>query len=82
MDTIEETIRRVALEIARRSDPELEGVRMEHALIEDLGMESLALAELVAILEMELGVDPFSSTAISQIRTVGDLHSAFRGALA
>jgi hypothetical protein len=31
---------------------------------------------------MEFAVDPFSTTAISQIRTVGDLHSAFRTALA
>ena len=82
MDRIEETIRRVALEIARRSSPDLEHVRMEDALIEDLHMESLDLAELVAILEMEFAVDPFASAAISQIRSVGDLESAFRAASA
>jgi acyl carrier protein len=77
---LENTIRRVTLEIARRKVPQLADVQMEHSLVEWLGLGSMDLAELIAILEMELGVDPFATTSISRIRTVGDIYEAYRAA--
>ena len=82
MNDLENTIRRVTLEIARRKAPDLAEVQMEQSLIEQLGLASMDLAELIAILEAELGVDPFATTAISRIRTVADLCTAYRAAAA
>ncbi len=43
-------------------------------LVHDLGFSSLDLAQLVAILEMELDFDPFSEGAsIEELKTVGDV---------
>lgn len=45
----------------------------------DLGFESLDLALLVARLEVATGLDPFAEdVAITSIRTVGDVVSAYR----
>jgi acyl carrier protein len=45
----------------------------------DLGFESLDLALLVARLEVATGLDPFvEDVAITSIRTVGDVVSAYR----
>lgn len=76
------TILRITLEIARRKAPALAEVQMGDSLIERLGLESMDLAELIATLEAELGVDPFATTAISRIRTVADLCAAYRAAAA
>ena len=51
-------------------------------LTADLGLESLDVAKIVAVLEVELEVDPFAQlVAITDIRTVGDLTDAYRRAL-
>jgi acyl carrier protein len=44
----------------------------------DLGLESLDLAELVALLELRFGFDPFSHhAAITDVHTVQDLCNAY-----
>jgi acyl carrier protein len=51
----------------------------QHALVGDLGLRSLDLAHLIAILESELKVDPFTKLVpITSIRTVRDLCDAYR----
>jgi acyl carrier protein len=51
----------------------------QHTLIGDLGLRSLDLAHLIAILEAELKVDPFTKlVSITSIRTVADLCNAYR----
>ncbi len=48
----------------------------------DLGLSSLDLAELTAVLEVRLEVDPFAElVAITDVRTVGDLCAAYAKAL-
>ena len=66
------------LEILQRRRPDVLAVADGQRLIADLGLESLDLAELVAVLEVELGVDPFQSqVSIAETRTVGDLYAAY-----
>jgi acyl carrier protein len=45
--------------------------------LQTLGLDSLDLAQLVAVLEAELGLDPFASRSIASIRTVGVLCRAY-----
>lgn len=52
-------------------------IREEMSLNGELGLSSLDLAELVALLEQRFGVDPFRHVAITSIRTVGDLCRAY-----
>jgi acyl carrier protein len=70
----------VTLDIARRNAPALREVGMGQGLVDQLGLGSMDLAELIATLEAELGVDPFATVAISKVKTVGDLCAAFRAA--
>jgi acyl carrier protein len=79
---VDETVVRVVLDIARTHRPELDRVQPEQALVDELGFDSLDIAQLVAVLEDELSVDPFATTAISRVRTVGDLCEVYRRALA
>ncbi|PII40828.1 acyl carrier protein [Bacillus velezensis] len=48
-------------------------------VIEDLGFSSLDIAQLVAQMEMETGVDPFSQgETISSITTVGSICDIYQ----
>jgi hypothetical protein len=48
----------------------------------DIGFKSVDLSRIVALLEMRLGEDPFITTPITDIRSVGDLMAAYVGAAA
>jgi acyl carrier protein len=78
---VEETIYAVLRELAQRHDPQLVEIRPEQVIVDELGLESLDVAQLVAVLEDRLGVDPFATTAITSVRTVSDLCAAYRVAL-
>lgn len=53
-------------------------LRPELKLVDDLQLASLDLAQLVAMLELELGRDPFAQgIPFAGIRTVADLHRAY-----
>lgn len=55
----------------------------DRRLITDLGLKSLDLAQLVALLEYSLRVDPFARlVSITDVRTVGDLCLAYEKCLA
>ena len=50
-------------------------------IVKDLGFTSLDVAELVAVLEMELEVDPFSNgVSLMEVRTCGDFCSVYEKA--
>lgn len=77
-DVIYDTLKRVAedehLELPPLSD--------DKSLVDELGFRSLHIARILAILEIELDVDPFASgeLPITNVRTVGDLCNAYAGA--
>lgn len=78
MENVSDVVIEVIRGVVREQYPEVEEVRAEQGLVEDLGLKSLDLARIVAKLDLELGVDPFSETvAITSIRTVGDLCTAY-----
>ena len=53
------------------------------SLVNDLGFASLDVAQLIAVLEMDLGVDPFARGAsLSEISTVGKLVALYEAHLA
>ena len=67
-------------EVARYRQPLLPRAGSEQTLSGDLGLESLDLAQLVAELELRLGVDPFAQGATARIVTVGELISVYEKA--
>ena len=78
MENLDEVVLGVIRNVARENSPELEGIREDQMLVEDLGLRSLDLARIVAKLEMKLEVDPFAElVAITSIRTAGDLCAAY-----
>lgn len=53
-------------------------IRTDHRLGPDLGLTSLDLAQLVAVVEGRLKADPFQELVpITSVRNVGDLSSAY-----
>lgn len=79
MEDVESTVREVVLEVARRRKPEIQGLEPEQRLTVDLGLKSLDVAQVVAVLEDRLEMDPFSElVAITSVETVGDLTAAYR----
>ena len=78
MDSLEQTIHAVIRDIAAQAGRTLPPLERHHTLTYDLGLRSLDLAQLVATLEMLLGVDPFARLVpITNIRTVRDLCDAY-----
>jgi acyl carrier protein len=69
-------------ELARRNGCAHDAA-LDHRLTADLGLESLDIAELVAVLELELGADPFvESASIADAQTVGELVAIYQRYLA
>jgi acyl carrier protein len=82
MDQLERTIHELVLSVAREKSPEMAGIENGQGLTAGLGLDSLDIARIIAVLELQLGVDPFASLfAITDVRTVGDLCTAYRTAL-
>ncbi len=78
MENLNETILAVVLDVVQEKSPEIEAVRPDQMLVEDLGLRSLDLARIIAKLEMKLDVDPFAElVAVTSIRTPGDLSAAY-----
>jgi acyl carrier protein len=81
-DQVDAAVLAAVKEIAGRSPKAPPSVEPHHRLAGDLGLASLDVAELVAVLEMTLGVDPFAAGAsIADVRTVGDLAALYQRAL-
>jgi acyl carrier protein len=81
MNDIEATVYEVTLDIARERTPDLPRITGAQRLSTDLGFGSLDLAQLVATLELRLGLDPFASTAsLGEVHTMEDLCRVYRQA--
>jgi len=79
MANIEQLIHDVVLEIARQRTPEIVAIRRDQKLVADLGLGSIDIAQLVATLEVQLGLNPFASeVSITSVRTFGDLCDVYR----
>lgn len=74
-DTVYATIAAVLNEAGK------EGVELDDdaVLVDELGLASLQIARILAVLEVKLGINPFDDPAVSitDIRTVGDLATVF-----
>lgn len=80
---LEATIIAALQQVAAGRGIELPTPAPTHTLTGDLGLRSLDLAHVIAILEAELRADPFARLVpITSIRTVGDLVEAYRKCLA
>jgi acyl carrier protein len=75
---VDRVVRSTVLEIARQRTVHVETIRDDHLLTAELGFDSLDLAQLVAMLERSLGVDPFATKSIRAIRTVAELCAVYR----
>ncbi len=75
--TVKETIKDAIQEImAHNARPGVIDDTSE--IVKDLGFTSLDVAELVAVLEMELEVDPFSNgVSLMDVRTYGDFCAVY-----
>lgn len=78
--TVQETIKQAIQEIMVNNART--GVITDGAeIVRDLGFTSLDVAELVAILETELDVDPFSQgVSLMDVRTYGDFCAVYEKA--
>lgn len=53
----------------------------QHKVVADLGFASLDVAQLIALLEIELGVDPFADgISLQEVHTVGELYRVYQDA--
>lgn len=75
-DTIKEAIREIMQNNSRN-----EAIEDSSEIVKDLGFKSLDVAELVAVLEMELDVDPFSDgVSLLEVRTYGEFCTVYERA--
>lgn len=83
MENLEAIIYEAIRELAEFRELALPSLRGSMHLIADLGLKSLDLAHLVAVLESKLGVDPFARLIpITSVRSIDDLCAAYRKCLA
>lgn len=62
----------------QQSYPQIE-ITNDSKIVTDLGFKSLDIAQLIAMLEIELGVDPFAEGAVlEEIKTVQDLYTVYQ----
>ena len=82
MEQTEKVIKTIIQEILEQKPYKVPEIKDELRIIEDLGFSSLDIAQLIAQLEMELDVDPFSEGAlISSIRTVKSIVEVYQACL-
>ena len=77
---VEERVRQAILTVLKRRNAATD-LLPEHHLTTHLGLDSLDVAQVVALLERELNVDPFQNKAIVSIRTLAELCHVYRRAL-
>ena len=73
-ETIDQTLKDIQEQQGYRSTVPQE----QHRVVKDLGFSSLDVAQLIAMLEMELDVDPFAmGVSILEVHTVGDMYQVY-----
>jgi acyl carrier protein len=69
-----EILKNVIRSIQQQQGYQQVDIRPEFHLVHDFGFTSLDIAQLIAMMEGELGIDPFSNGAtLDQISTAGDM---------
>src|SRR5690349_15460268 len=81
MSTNRDAVMAVLRKVGRIRGIDPDHIQADRGLV-DLGYQSLDLAQIVALLEQRLGVDPFERQAITDVRTVEDLCAAYARTLA
>ncbi len=78
-----EVIHQALTSIQEQQSHRAVALKAEHRVVKDLGFSSLDVAQLIAMLEMELGVDPFAdgSVSIMEVHTVADLVRVYEQAV-
>lgn len=75
MDGIFETVKDSINEIISMKGVDETKIDRDSKIVQDLGLKSLDIAQLIAMLESEFDKDPFSdgSATLADVLTVGDL---------
>ena len=82
MKDINDKVNAVLRDIQSRNGYKAVELKDEFRIVSDLGFSSLDVAELIALLEMEVGVDPFAQgVSIMDVHTIGTLHEVYATAL-
>lgn len=80
--TVEAAVYETVRGVAAQRGLEIAALGPQMRLVDELGLKSLDVARLIAMLELKLGLDPFSDLVpVTNIRTVGDLCGAYLRAL-
>jgi acyl carrier protein len=75
------TIIKESIEEIMENNARKRAIEDSSEIVKDLGFRSLDVAELVAVLEMELDVDPFSDgVSLMDVRTYGDFCAVYEKA--
>jgi acyl carrier protein len=78
MNDLKQTVYKTIQRVAKSKSLEIETIHDHDALVDNLGLKSLDLARITAILELQLDADPFAElVSLTSIRTVGDLCAAY-----
>lgn len=80
---VEKIIHDNIIEIAKQQSISIASLEEKQLLVDDLGLQSMDIATLLAALEDALQIDPFveGTLSIGDIRTVGDLYKAYKQSL-
>lgn len=75
MSEVFEVVKDSINEILTMNELEEVEIKEESRIVQDLGLKSLDIAQLIAILEVEYDIDPFTNgtATLAGIVTVGDL---------
>lgn len=82
-ERVQQALAQALADVLDRPELETERFSPDARLGDDVGLTSLDLAQLVALLEVELDADPFQALVpITSVRTIGDLSDAYTRYLA
>lgn len=80
MNTTEDVIHEVLARVMEEENVAAVEITDSSRLVDDLGLKSLHIARVLAMLELELDYDPFGSgtVPITGVQTVRDLCAAYQ----
>lgn len=82
MDKVITVVNGIISDIQEQQGLRKVAIQGELEIVGDLGLKSLDIAQLIAMLEVELGVDPFSTgVPLSSVVTVKDLYETYQKCL-
>jgi acyl carrier protein len=82
MDDLAEKIKHAIREIQEQQGYRIVELDDKMDILNTLGFQSLDIAQLIAMLELDLGVDPFSNGAsLSELTTIKNLYEIYNEAI-